>query len=250
MEGALNRRWNTFVGEKTHLKMITFFWVVLMGADGCIAALCTVYFMRLYLEWIKGPVKSGMLLASDHLGWTSAASDCRPAIHHRSPPHYLLSHAQTHTHMARLHPSFARLLSYWRMRSCAFLQCVCVGGATCLLTMPQGRRSSTGSALLVSQRSEVSRWVSEARTTTAQLTSNPRASQNQSSGWFARLLCVISAEFGTKHLFFFFYLFIVFFIPTVKTLLWIIRCSFSCSIKTVFPHVSAPTLFFHLQSES
>lgn len=152
MEGALNRRWNTFVGEKTHLKMITFFWVVLMGADGCIAALCTVYFMRLYLEWIKGPVKSGMLLASDHLGWTSAASDCRPAIHHRSPPHYLLSHAQTHTHMARLHPSFARLLSYWRMRSCAFLQCVCVGGATCLLTMPQGRRSSTGSALLVSQR--------------------------------------------------------------------------------------------------
>lgn len=29
----------------------------------------------------------------------------------------------------------------------------CKGGATCLLTMPQGRRSSTGSALLVSQRS-------------------------------------------------------------------------------------------------
>lgn len=39
-----------------------------------------------------------MLLASDHLGWTSAASHCRPNIHHRFSPLLLtVTHSHLHT---------------------------------------------------------------------------------------------------------------------------------------------------------
>lgn len=69
------------------------------GANRCSSVFYTVYFMWLYLEWIKGLVKSGMLLASDHLGWTSVASDCKPNIHHCSCSRYLLSYKHTHTNI-------------------------------------------------------------------------------------------------------------------------------------------------------
>lgn len=149
-----------------------------------------------------------MLLTSDHLGWTSVVSGCRPNIHYS----FSVTHTNTHTHgsgcIYLLHGSC--LIGICAV-SCSFRE------VSWLLKILWGQRSSPGSAVLISgQRSE-------AGTVTARLFRVKRA-----------MVCSAveksSAEFCRKSL----YLLSVFFTPTVTTLLWIIRRSFHVLLGLFF----------------
>lgn len=137
---------------------------------------------------------------------------------------YCHAHTRTHTRIARLHPSFACLSTHWQMRGCAFLHVGELFIKDAAGSQVKYRSGFSGQQEVKGQQVSI-RGQEDHSTVEKQR----ERSDLCSVAWFCWVVqgTVICLSYTHTYIY-------ILSIPTVTTLLWIIRCSFHVLLGLFF----------------